>query len=136
MDVSASAPFREFAVSPDGRKLAYLTREAGIRRLWIHSLDSLEARSVPAAEVAGASEGPVFPFWSPDNQYVAFVAGIKLRKVNISSGSAQTICDVSRSLDIAGSWNRDGVILVSNKGQIGLIISVRPQARGCLIDGQ
>jgi hypothetical protein len=58
MDASASAPFREFAVSPDVRKLAYLTREAGVRRLWIHSLDSLESRSVPAAEVAAGLAGP------------------------------------------------------------------------------
>jgi Tol biopolymer transport system component/predicted Ser/Thr protein kinase len=116
---AAGAPFLEFAVSPDGRNLAYLSREAGGRRLWIHSLDSLQARAVPATEeAAGANSAPTFPFWSPDSQYVAFVAGTKLRKVNISSGSAQTICDVSRRLPIAGSWNRGGVILVSNNGQI------------------
>jgi Tol biopolymer transport system component/predicted Ser/Thr protein kinase len=114
-----AAPFCEFAVSPDGRNLAYITREAGGRRLWIHSLDSLQARAVPAAEeVTGANSAPTFPFWSPDSQYVAFVTGTKLRKVNISSGSAQSICDVSRRVPVAGAWNRDGVILVSNNGQI------------------
>jgi len=118
MNVSATAPFREFAVSPDGRNLAYFTREAGVKRLWIHSLDSLDARAVPAAEAADASGSPVFPFWSPDSQYIAFVTGNKLRKVNISSGSAQTVCDVSRNFTIAGSWNRDGVILISNNGHI------------------
>jgi len=117
--IAAGAPFCEFAVSPDGRNLAYLTREAGGRRLWIHSLDSLQARAVPATEeAAGANSAPTFPFWSPDSQYVAFVAGTKLRKVNISSGSAQTICDVSRRVPVAGSWNRGGVILVSMKGEI------------------
>jgi len=117
MNVSATAPFREFAVSPDGRNLAYITREGSVRRLWIHSLDSLEARAVPAAEVAAdASGAPIFPFWSPDSQYVAFVAGTKLRKVNISSGSAQTICDVTRRGITDGSWSRDGVILVGNDG--------------------
>ena len=61
---------------------------------------------------------PVFPFWSADSQYVAFVAGTKLRKVNISNGSAQTICDVTRRLDTSGSWSRDGVILLGNEGVI------------------
>ncbi|SPE36292.1 Serine/threonine protein kinase [Candidatus Sulfopaludibacter sp. SbA6] len=122
MKVSAAgAPFMEFAVSPDGRNLAYLTREVNVRRLWIHSLDSLEARAVPAAEVADENGAPVYPFWSPDGQYVAFVSGTKLRKVNISNGSAQTICDVTRRLSTSGSWSRDGVILVGNEGEISRV---------------
>jgi Tol biopolymer transport system component len=119
MKVSAAgAPFLEFAVSPDGRNLAYITREGSVRRLWIQSLDSLEARAVPAAEAGDGNGAPVIPLWSPDNQYVAFVSGTKFRKVNISSGSAQTICDVTRWDVTAGSWSRDGVILVSGDGKI------------------
>jgi len=115
-------PFWEFALSPDGRNVAYIVRESSrVRRLYIHSLDSLEARAVPAAEVTDSLGGPVYPFWSPDSQYVAFVAGSKLRKVNLSSGSAQTICDVVRRLDTAGTWNRDGVILISAGGRISMV---------------
>src|SRR5579863_8493493 len=81
------APFWEFAMSPDGRNVAYVARESSrVRRLYIHSLDSLEARAVPAADVTDTSGGPVFPFWSPDSRYVAFVAGTKLRKVNLATG--------------------------------------------------
>jgi Tol biopolymer transport system component len=113
------APFWEFAVSPDGRNLAYITREAqGRRRLWIHSLDSLEARAVPSADGASAIGAPASPFWSPDSRYVAVASGGKLRKVNISGGPAQTICDVANQRSTSGSWNRDGTILVVDTGAI------------------
>src|ERR1700722_17847178 len=111
----AGAPFLEFAVSPDGRNLAYITRGSGIQ-LWIQPLDSIEPRALFALESAGGA--PIFPFWSPDSQTLAFVSGTKLRKVNISGGTPQTICDVSRNLPTAGSWNRDGVILVSTGGTL------------------
>jgi hypothetical protein len=112
----AGAPFLEFAVSPDGRNLAYITRGAAIQ-LWIQSLDSIEPRALFALENTGGG-APVFPFWSPDSQTIAFVSGTKLRKVNISGGTPQTICDVSRANITAGSWNRDGVMLVSSGGTI------------------
>jgi len=111
----AGAPFLEFAVSPDGRNLAYITRGAATQ-LWIQSLDSIEPRALFALENAGGA--PIFPFWSPDSQSIAFVSGTKLRKVNISGGTPQTICDVNRTNITAGSWNRDGVMLVSSGGTI------------------
>ncbi len=111
----AGAPFLEFAVSPDGRNLAYITRGGGIQ-LGIQSLDSIEPRALFVLENAGGA--PIFPFWSPDSQSIAFVSGTKLRKVNISGGTPQTICDVNRTNITAGSWNRDGVMLVSSGGTI------------------
>jgi Tol biopolymer transport system component/predicted Ser/Thr protein kinase len=111
----AGAPFLEFAVSPDGRNLAYITRSGGTQ-LWIQSLDSIEPRALLALDTGSGS--PVFPFWSPDSQSVAFVSGAKLRKVNIAGGTPQTICDIARTNITAGSWNRDGVMLVSSGGAI------------------
>jgi Tol biopolymer transport system component len=111
----AGAPFLEFAVSPDGHNLVYITRGGGTQ-LWIQSLDSIEPRALLALDTGSGS--PVFPFWSPDSQTIAFVSGTKLRRVNISGGTPQTICDISRTNITAGSWNRDGVMLVSTGGTI------------------
>jgi Tol biopolymer transport system component/predicted Ser/Thr protein kinase len=102
---SATAPQE---VSPDGRKLAFAAVEAGGKlRLWIRSLDSLDARPLPGIELANT---PQPFFWSYDSRFLAFFsADHKLKKVDISGGPAQTLCDAA---DVAGGgWNRDGVIL-------------------------
>ena len=50
------------AVSPDGRRLVFVTTSAsGRNALWIRRLDSTDV-----SELAG-TEGAEFPFWSPDS---------------------------------------------------------------------
>jgi eukaryotic-like serine/threonine-protein kinase len=96
-----------FALSPDGRQLAFAaTGSDGVSRLWIRSLDSLEAHPLPG------SESPLFPpfFWSPDSRYIAFDAGGKLKKIDVSGGTAETLCGLFGNA-VGGSWNRDGVII-------------------------
>jgi len=96
-----------FALSPDGRQLAFAaTGSDGVSRLWIRSLNSLEAHPLLG------SESPQFPpfFWSFDSRYIAFDVAGKLKKIGISGGAAETLCDSSCEA-IGGSWNRDGVII-------------------------
>jgi Tol biopolymer transport system component len=59
------------------------------------------------------SGGPFnFPFWSPDSRFVVFAANGKLKKVDITGGPPQTICDFPENSALTGgSWSRDGVIL-------------------------
>ena len=58
------------AVSPDGRKLAFVARGAdGRTKLWVRSLSTSEARPLDGTEgVTG------LPFWSWDSRYIAFGA--------------------------------------------------------------
>ena len=97
-----------FALSPDGRQLAFFAAgSGGGTRIWVRALDSLEARPLPDTD---SPQAPPF-FWSFDSRYIAFDAGGKLKKVDVSGGPAQTLCDVSGRLVVGGSWNRDGVII-------------------------
>jgi Tol biopolymer transport system component len=116
-------PFVEFAVSPDGRRLAYETLGGNgrVSQFWLQSLDSIEARAVPGWEVTRPTGAPVYPFWSPDSQYLAFASGGKLKKARISGGPPQTICDVTMRLSFSGSWNGEGVILFSDGGAISRV---------------
>ena len=67
--------------------------------------------------VAGAgirrtgTERGEFPFWAPDSRFLAFQAGGKLRKIDVTGGPPQTLCDVAGTGYIAGDWNREGVIV-------------------------
>jgi Tol biopolymer transport system component len=108
-----------FAVSPDGHQIAFFaTGPDGAQRLWIRSLDSIEARPLPGSE---STPDPAPFFWSPDSRYIAFDAGGKLKKIDISGGPAQTVCDISGNA-VGGSWNHDGVIIFGNTS--GVIMRV------------
>ena len=97
-----------FALSPDGRKIAFLAVQNREQQIWIRTMDSLEAHPLPGTINASSSF-----FWSPDSRFVAFEADKKLRKIDINGGPPQDICNApSDSGMLGGSWNRDNVIIL------------------------
>ncbi len=98
----------DFVVSPDGRQLVFTgVSSDGVKRLWLRAIDSLEARPLPGTEINNDAS---LPFWSPDSRFIAFGAGGKLKKIDVSGGPPQTITDISGNVP-GGSWNSDGVIV-------------------------
>jgi len=96
--------FGDFALSPDGLRLAFVATDAsGKTLLWVRSLDSTTAQPLPGTDEADD------PFWSPDSRSIGFFAGGKLKKIGASGGPAQTLCN-SRG-PRGATWNRDGVIV-------------------------
>jgi len=93
----------QFKLSPDGRYLAIVANDAGGDRLWVRPLDLLQAQPLPG------TDGASFPFWSPDSGFIAFFAQGKLKKVAVTGGPPQTLCDAPSGR--GGAWNADGVIL-------------------------
>ena len=86
------------AISPDGTQLVYVTGE----RLYLRTIDNLEPKPVPG------TEGAINPFFSPDAQSIGFFAQGKLKKIALTGGPAQTICDAPYG--VGGSWGSDGTI--------------------------
>jgi eukaryotic-like serine/threonine-protein kinase len=106
-----------FAISPDGRQLAFAAKGSdGVLRLWIRPLNSLEAHPVLG------SESPVNDpfFWSPDSRFIAFGAGGKLKKIDVTGGQPQTLCDTAEDIT-GGSWNRNGVLIFGQQSGGGLM---------------
>jgi Tol biopolymer transport system component len=93
-----------FALSPDGKDVAYVATVKGNTSLWIRSVDGTGTRPVPGTEGAG------YPFWSPDSKSVGFAAGGKLSKMDMAGGSPLVICSIGGSLR-GGAWASDGSIL-------------------------
>jgi eukaryotic-like serine/threonine-protein kinase len=93
----------QIAVSPDGRRVAFVGASKGTFKLWVRSLSSLEARELPGTEQAA------FPFWSPDSRFVGFFAGGKLKKVSLDGGLPLVLCDSVGGR--GGTWNQNDVIV-------------------------
>jgi Tol biopolymer transport system component len=96
--------FPGMAVSPDGRRLAFVARGAdGKALIWVRGLDSLSAQ--PLAGTDGASQ----LFWSPDSRFIAYNADGKLKKIEAAGGPALTLSD---AVQLRGAtWNSEGVIV-------------------------
>src|SRR5262245_60376279 len=95
--------FRQIAVSPDGRLLAFTAGPRGESQLWVRALNSSEAGALPG------TQGARFPFWSPDSRFIGFFAGGQLKKIEVIGGPVRTLCEEPRP--IGGAWGNSGVIL-------------------------
>ena len=90
------------ALSPDGAHLAYVARQGGTQQLYLRTMDSLEAKSIPG------TEGAVNPFFSPDGQWLGFFSSGKLKKVSVSGGAALTLGDAANPH--GASWGSQEMI--------------------------
>jgi eukaryotic-like serine/threonine-protein kinase len=109
-----SFPARDIAISPNGHTIAVLgfLESAGKNALWIYELGSQTARNL--ADTVGAT----YPFWSGDGRFLAFFADGKLKKLEISGGPVQVICDAPSGR--GGTWNKDGVIVFTPDARSGV----------------
>ena len=105
---------RSVAVAPNGHTVAIAGHKESDRNnvLWIYEPGSQDAISL------ANTEGANFPFWSPDGGSIAFFANGKLKKLSLAGGPVQTLCDASTGR--GGAWNKDGVILFTPSGTLGV----------------
>jgi Tol biopolymer transport system component len=100
--------------SPDGRSFVFPGKDAaGVTALWVRSLESVEARRLPGTEGA---EGAVV--WSPDSVWIGFYAGRKLKKINSSAGTPQTIAELPGFQD--ADWGPQGDIIYRPTPRVAL----------------
>jgi eukaryotic-like serine/threonine-protein kinase len=104
---------RSLALSPDGRRLAFVFAAAdGSRNLWVRSVDRLEPEAVPGSKGADA------PFWSPDGRWLGFfAAGFLL--VTEPNSQTRRLCPVAGAT--GGSWSSSGLILFNHQDGISTV---------------
>jgi Tol biopolymer transport system component/DNA-binding winged helix-turn-helix (wHTH) protein len=94
------------AVSPDGSRVAMVAADvSGRTRIWIRPLDGLEL--TPVAGTDGARS----VFWSPDGRSIGFPAEGKLKRLDLATGTAVTLCDLPPHPEgVYGTWGADAIV--------------------------
>jgi serine/threonine-protein kinase len=96
--------FPAMALSPDGRTLVFKhDRQDGL--LWLKQLDRLDPVPIPGTERA---QNPVF---SPDGEWIAFVADGQLKKVRATGGATVTLADSAAAGFGGVAWLDDNTLV-------------------------
>jgi serine/threonine protein kinase len=101
------------AISPDGAQIVFGANSgdaASRPSLWVRSLGSIDARSLPAAANISVNASP---FWSPNSRAVGFWSEGKLRRIDLDSGVVTVIGDTP---PVSGpTWGPDGTIIFGSQ---------------------
>ena len=85
----------------------------GDAHIWVQGLDGAPAHALRDTDVS--LNAPPF-FWSPDSRFIVFSGFTNIRKVEVSTGVVQDLCDKPGPM-IGGSWNQDGVIIFGSNSK-------------------
>ncbi len=107
--LSAYLQGHPLAISPDGRRIAYVDVNSQSSRIFLRSVDRLGS-----TELAG-TDNVRSVFFSPDGEWIGFVTNGQLKKVAVSGGPPQLLATEST---LQGTWGEDGTILIPAAGGI------------------
>jgi DNA-binding winged helix-turn-helix (wHTH) protein/Tol biopolymer transport system component len=107
------------AISPDGRRVAYVHSSDARARLRLRTLDALDYEDV---ELDGEGR-PSSPAWSPDGRQIAYLwltaDRCELRRIELASRAGRTIADGCPTLMHSTiDWSPDGAFLVYSRADL------------------
>ena len=108
-----------FAVSADGRRLAY-SAESGVdgrRRIFIRSL----ASAAEADRELPDTHGATLPFFSPDGSSIGYFARGAIWRMSLAGDTAATRVIDAPTESAGATWTPDGRIVCAPLGQSGLM---------------
>jgi len=107
MQPTLATSLGSFAVSPDGREIAYTGSPVQEGQLFVRRLDQIEDVPIPG------TEGGHGPFYSPDGQWIGFSTDSRLMKVHVRAGTTPvTLCEcVDRAAFNGAAWLEGGSVV-------------------------
>ncbi|MEX2178143.1 MAG: protein kinase [Gemmatimonadaceae bacterium] len=105
--------FPAIALSPDGSAIVFRDNVLDTR-LWMKHDSELEPRAIPGTE---RGQNPVF---SPDGEWVAFIADGRLKKVRVRGGAPVTLADSALGGYGGAAWLDDGSLVYVAPSQFEL----------------
>jgi Tol biopolymer transport system component len=110
----SSPGFGGYAISPDGRSIAYSAEGESGPQIWLRPLSPpVEPRAIPG------TEGGNYPFWSPDGRSLGFFTSAWLKRVDVDGGNPATLAPAMTPA--GGTWNSSGTILYVPNDNGGVI---------------
>ena len=103
------------AVSPDGGTIVYRATRDGVFQLFRRPLDQFEATPMQGTENGRA------PFFSPDGEWVGFLADGALQKVSLAGGPPQTLTALGNR---GASWGQNDLIVFGRNTPGGSLMQV------------
>jgi eukaryotic-like serine/threonine-protein kinase len=105
------------ALSPDGRRIVFVVAHGANTQLLVRDLSSFDGKLIPG------TEGATTPFFSPDGEWLAFMAPGRIKKMPVNGGAAIDVTDVASSIGstIGGTWLADGTIVFNSGMTAGLV---------------
>jgi serine/threonine-protein kinase len=107
--IGVRSSFVELAISPDGRTLLFRD-EAQNGTFWLKREGQLDAVPMPGTERGGS------PAFSPDGEWVAFLADDQLKKVRLDGGAAMKIADGTGPFTTGITWLDDHTLIYQGRG--------------------
>jgi serine/threonine-protein kinase len=102
------------AISPSGRRVAFIGSDGGDAALWVRELGQPAARRIPD------THGAFAPFFSPDGELVGFITAAggrnAIRVVPAAGGLVRTVLQDSIS-GFGAAWGDDGNIYFSHSSR-------------------
>jgi len=119
MPAFTSIAYRDIAISPDGRLLAYAAGSSGTSsvELRVRPLDQLEDAPVRGAQPA------LSPFFSPDAQWLGFVDQgdqTQIRKVSILGGPPVFVTRAPAQV-VGCAWTSGGIVFGVRQGPLQVV---------------
>ena len=95
------------AVSPDGARVAFISRDKGENAIVVRDFSAIPPRRLKGTDGARISG----VFWSPDGRSLGFFSGGKLKTIVLDGEQVEDIADAPAGF--GGAWAPDGTILFS-----------------------
>ncbi len=107
-----------FAIARDGSRIAFVSRTGGggdglggITRLMVRDRGEVQPRLLEG------TEGGDGPFFSPDGEWIAYIADGKVYKIAAAGGGPPVqVAEGANAVLAGGAWLEDGRIVFSNPG--------------------
>jgi serine/threonine protein kinase/Tol biopolymer transport system component len=94
-----------FAISPDGKRLAFIATGGNGTTIWTRDLASPDMHAVPG------TEGALSLFWAPDSRSVFYAVRRTLKQANLETGSGRIVAELT-GFPRLGTWRSNGDLLL------------------------